>query len=145
MRLRPMFLILVTLCAALWRPVSSDAQALTGYQLRLYLAGGAAPLSTYDLQASAVTCGQPKTTVTGTATNPRVVAWDDPANPALDCRWTDPGTGPLLALPFSPTTTYTAAIVAINAAGASPESARSNPFTRPGATPAAPANLRVSP
>lgn len=145
MRRPPYILILLTLCAVLWRPASSDAQTVTGYQLRLYLAGGAAPLSTYDLQASAVQCDQPKTTVTGTAVNPRMVAWDNPANPATDCRWTDPGTGPLLALPFSPTTTYTATIVAINAAGSSPESARSNPFTRPGATPAAPANLRVSP
>lgn len=133
----------LALCAVLWLPASSAAQSVTSYQLRVYLAGAASPLTTFDFAAGAVTCGQPKAAASATVTNPTTVAWDDPGNAALDCRWTDTGTGPLFALPFSVTNTYTSALVAINAAGASAESARSNPFSRPGSPAAAPVNVRL--
>lgn len=123
----------------------AGAQTITGYQLRVYLTGGgAAPVTTYDMGLAGVTCGQPKTPAPVTAANPNTVLWDDPTNAALDCRWVDPGTGPLLALPVSVTASYTAAVVALSTAGPSPESARSNSFTRPGLPPAALVNVRVT-
>jgi len=134
-------LLIVLLCI----PALADAQTITSYQMRVYLTGGgAAPVTTYDIPAAAVTCGQPKVTVAGAVTNPTRAAWDDPADPARDCVWTDTGSGVLFALPFSLTSTYTASLVATNAAGTGPESPRSNPFSRPGLAPGALANVRLS-
>lgn len=121
----------------------ADAQPITGYQLRIFAQGGAAPISTFDIPASAVTCGLPKIAV-GTATaNPTRARWDDPSDATRDCGWTDNGTGPLFALPFSSTLIYEATLRSVNVAGPSPESARSNPFSRPGAVPPTPGNLRL--
>lgn len=124
------------------------AQTITGYQLRIYLnGGGAAPVTTYDFSAAAVACGvTPKAVApAGVAANPNTLSWDNPTNPTIeDCRWTDPGTGPLLALPFSMTSTYTARVVYVNTAGMGPEGTPSNPFSRPGSSPVTfPANVRM--
>ncbi len=123
----------------------AGAQALTGYQLRIYLnGGGPAPVTTYDIPLNAVTCGQPRVNVTGPVTNPNTALFEDDANRTLDCRWVDNGTGPLFALPFSLTSTYTSRIHYVNAAGIGPESPSSNLFTRPGSSPATfPANVRM--
>lgn len=123
-------------------PVS--AQPATGYQLRIYLSGGTSPVTTFDIAAGMFACGQPKVpTPVGTVQNPTTIAWEASAGDATDCKFIDSGSGPLLALPFSVTNTYTAKIVAINSAGSSPESAPSNPFSRPGLPPSAPANVRL--
>lgn len=137
---------IVLALSLLLAPLASfaDAQALTGYQIRFYLeGGGAAPVSTFDFTAAQVQCGQAKSTAPSAVLNPTVVRWDDPADPARDCVWTDTGTGPLFAIPFSATNVYRGRLVAVNAAGQSPESAPSNPFSRPGLAPAAPVNVRL--
>lgn len=133
---------LIGLALLLWA-ATAQAQTVTGYQLAVYLQGGVSPTTTYDIPAAAVTCGQPRVTVTGTQANPTRARWNDPANAAADCVWTDTGTGPLLGLPFNPTAVYEATVRAVNAAGVSGESPRSNPFTRPGSVPSAPAGLRI--
>lgn len=143
--MKHLILSTITVLALLICAQDVGAQTITGYQLRVYLTGGgAAPVTTYDIASAAVTCGQPKTPVpTAGVTNPNTAVWDDPANATLDCRWVDNGTGPLFALPFSLTSTYTSRMVAVNAAGASPESLASNSFTRPGQPLAAPVNVRM--
>ncbi len=93
------------------------------------------------LPPTAITCGQPKTSVV-TNTNPGGLAWDDSTNPAFDCVYRDPGTGILLALPFGPTS-YIVTLQATNSAGVSAPSAPSLPFTRPGQAPGAPTGARV--
>jgi hypothetical protein len=140
-----MRLTLCTLAVLIGMSVSADAQTITSYTLNIYLQGATTPTSSTVLPVSSVQCGiTPKATVTGTPANPSRVYWDDEAAPTTaDCRWVDGGTGPILALPFNPTAVYTAKILATNAAGDSPESAASNPFSRPGASPAARTGVRV--
>lgn len=137
--------ILSALCAVLLLPVWSEAQSLTTvYQVRIYLEGGASPVTTYDIAVADVRCGQPKVAAPSAVYNPSVIRWDDALNPTgHDCTWTDSGTGPLFALPVSLTNVYRARMVAIDPIGTSPESAPSNPFSRRG-LPAAPANVRMS-
>jgi hypothetical protein len=135
---------LVTLLLLLL-PVVGRAQAITSYTLNVYLQGGSTAVSSAVLAVANVQCGiTPKATVTGTPSNPSRVYWDDEAAPTTaDCRYVDPGTGPILALPFNPTAVYVAKILATNAAGSSPESAASNPFSRPGSAPSARTGVRV--
>lgn len=122
---------------------SAQAQSISQYELAIYLQGGVSPVTTATIPVSAWTCGQPVVTVTGTQVNPSRIRMQDPANAALDCVYSDPGTGPLLALPFNPTAVYEGALRAVNAAGSSGESARSNLFTRPGTVPSVPARVRI--
>ena len=127
-------------------PTAAQAQPVTGYTLAVYLRGGDAPTVTHAVPAAEVVCGQPRQTAPAVVANPRYVRWNDPSAPALDCVWDSGATaGPLFALPFSPTQEYDATLRAVNTAGASPESARSNPFSRPGVAPAVLSGLRVLP
>lgn len=115
--------LVVALLLLAARAFAQDAP--TSYELRIYQ-GGTAPVSTTTFLASAVTCGLAKVTVpTTTIVNPVRVIWEDPADPTKDCI-ADQSTY-LLARPVG---TYTASLVAVNEAGASAESARSNPFAR---------------
>lgn len=135
--------LLTVLIGVVAIPAGADAQPATSYSVRIYAQGGAAPISTYDIPAAQVTCGLAKLVV-GTATaNPTRISWDDPADATKDCRWTDAGTGPLFALPFSSTLIYEMTLRAVNSVGPTPESGRSNPFSRPGAVPPTPGHLRV--
>lgn len=122
-------------------PVS--AQTITEWRLAIYLQGGATPISTFTIPLASAQCGQPTVPVTGTQINPTQIRWEDPAAPALDCRYVDSGTGPLLALPFNPTAVYDSTLRAVNTAGQSAESPRSNPFSRPGTVPSVPGRLRI--
>ncbi len=125
---------------------SASAQTITGYVLKLSTQAGAA-VSTTPLALSVVTCGvSPKAPPpSGSPTNPKKVMWDDPASPATaDCLYTDPGTGPLFALPFG-ATAYLAVIDATNSAGTSPDSLPSNSFTHPGTVAPALTGVRVTP
>ena len=124
-------------------PTATEAQSVTEYRLGIYIQGGLSPITSVSLPVSAFVCGQPKVAVTGTQVNPSRMRMDDPTNAALDCVYVDPGTGPLLALPFNPTTIYEGTLRAANTAGVSVESARSNPFSRPGTIPPAPVGLRI--
>lgn len=124
--------------------VGVDAQTVTSYRLNIYIQGAGTPTTSFDFAAAQVTCGQARPTGGGgTVANPNQARWEDPANATLDCVWTDNGTGPLFALPFNPAVTYDSALVAVNIAGPGAESARSNPFTRPGVVPPARTNFRV--
>lgn len=139
---RSRLLIVAVLGLAL--PAPARAQAVTAYTLGIYQQGATAPQTTTVLAAANFLCGQtPKLVVSGTVTNPSHVVMDDPATPTTaDCVYTDPGTGPLLALPFGPTL-YTAALFATNGAGSSAYSAMSNPFARPGVAPGSPTGVRI--
>lgn len=107
-------------------PVCVTAQTPTSYVLKIYNAGASSPVQTFTFQASATVCNQ--TPLTGTTTvNPNKVIWDDIANSGKDCVWTDPGTGPLFAVPTPGN--YEGTLAASNTAGTSAESARS-PFSR---------------
>lgn len=134
-------ILMVLACASV-----AQAQTVTSYTLKTYnVANMSAPVSTYTFPAAQVTCGLTRVATPPTVTNPTTVLWEDPADPARDCRWVDPGTGPLFALPFSPVTVYRSRLAAVNAAGTGPDSPDSlNSFTRPGAVPASPALLRLS-
>lgn len=122
----------------------ASEQAITDYQLTIYLQGGATPVTTNTLAAAGFTCGQPRVAAPpGVAINPSRIRIQDPANSTLDCVYTDPGTGPLLALPFNPTAVYDATILATNISGSSGPSARSNPFSHPGTVPSVPGLLRI--
>lgn len=126
--------------------VSASAQAPTGYVLKLSTQAGAA-VSTTPLALSAVTCGvTPKAPPpSGAVTNPKKVIWDDPAAPTTaDCVYTDPGTGPLFALPFG-ATAYLMVADVVNSAGTSPDSLPSNSFTHPGTVAPALTGVRVTP
>ena len=120
------------------------AQAVTSYTFGVYNQGAPNPLQSTSIPAASFTCNVSKIVVTGTVVNPTQIAFNDPVNANKDCLYTDPGNGPLLALPFG-SQAYEATLTAVNSVGPSPVSARSGLFTRPGATAAAPTGLRVGP
>jgi hypothetical protein len=134
--------VLFVVITLAWVVVAS-AQSISSYNLAIFIQGGAAPISTAVLPAASFTCGQPRATVPPSVANPTRVVIEDPAASALDCVYTDGGGGPLLALPFNPTTVYTATVSATNSAGTSAASASSNSFTRPGSVPSAPRQVRI--
>ena len=128
---------------------SAAAQPITSYTLKVCVRGTdcSSPVQTQTIPVSEVRTGQPKVAApTGTIQNPRYVRWDDPASPStLDVVWDSGATsGQLFSLPFSTTLVYDSVITATNSAGVGPESARSNPFSRPGSAPAVPTGLRVT-
>jgi hypothetical protein len=133
------FVVLALLAAV----VIANAQTVTSYNLAIFIQGGASPISTAALPAASFVCGQPRVVVTAPVANPNKVVIEDPANAALDCVYVDGGSGPLLALPFNPTTVYVATLAGTNSAGTGPASAASNSFTRPGSVPSAPRQVRI--
>lgn len=116
--------------ALLVLPAIAQAQEVVpidGYRLNIYPGtGAAAPLTFTEFLSANVTCNQTPPPP-GTTINPNKAVWDDAANAGKVCIWTDPGTGPLLALP--PVGTFEATLSAYNAAGRSVESNRA-PFSR---------------
>lgn len=134
-------LILLGVLAA---PSSAFAQ-IDGYRLNIYPQAtppATTPIQSFDFQIGAITCNlaPPAATTTGVPVNPSRAIWDDPANAGRVCQWTDPGTGPLFAVPFGGT--YEAGLQAFNAAGRGPESNRA-PFSRLAPPSNAPAGLRL--
>jgi len=142
-----MFGVAMTAAIVMTAAVPVRAQAVTGYTVRVYNQGAAQPVQApTQFQAADFTCNQdaPAGTAGGTlVTNPSKILFDDPANAGKVCIWTDPGTGVLFSLPFG-TTVYEATITALNSAGESPESVRSNPFGRPGTVAPAPTGLKFT-
>jgi hypothetical protein len=137
-------IVLSLLGVLLLVPSGASAQAVDKWTLRIYLTGAASPLSApTDLLAASVLCNQPSPVV-GVPVNPTRVVFDDPVNVGKVCIWTDPGTGPLLSLPFG-VGGYEGTLTA-TADGLPPslESVRA-PFTRPGLTPGVPTGLRFVP
>src|SRR5262245_34520510 len=102
--------------------------------------------SPQTLNFSSFNCGQkPKLPrPTQVQVNPTRVVFDDPADTTADCIFTDSFTanGPLFSLPFG-TQPYETTSKFVSIGGTSPESARSNVFTHPGAPPAAPTGTRI--
>ncbi len=126
-------LVLVALSA-----LSASAQAPTAYTITLNTG------ATATIPIAQWTCGQTPKIPATSAVNPGRVVIDDPAAPTTaDCIYTDPGTGLLKSLPFSPAS-YTATATVTNSAGVSPLSATSLPFTRVGTVPGAPTGLRLA-
>lgn len=115
-----------------------EAQAITSYELHYYAVGAAVATATEGFSASSVVCNQAPPTSTVTV-NPTMVVWDDPALPGRVCRWDAPATALLQTAPIG---AWEAALVAINSAGVSPESARA-PFSRAAVPAPAPTGLRV--
>jgi hypothetical protein len=132
--------LLIVLLAALLVAASASAQTITSTTVTVTnTTTGIQTTST--LTPANIACGQPKV-VGALTTNARRIVWDDPLTPALDCIWTDPGTGVLLALPFGPAS-YTAVLRFANSVGTSAASAPSLPFTQPGLAPGVPTGVRV--
>lgn len=119
-------------------PVAAMAQTMPdSYQLKYYAAGAAAPLQQTDAFLSgAANCNAepPQVQPTELTVNPSVAVWDDPVNAGKVCIYAFPQNGALFSLPIGQT--FQATMVGINSAGASAESARSNPFSRLGPPPA---------
>lgn len=115
-----------------------SAQSISKWTVRTYNAGAGTPLQSFDLLAANVVCNQAP--ISGSTVNPDKVVFDDPINAGKVCVWTDPGTGPLFAVPFGGS--YEATLTATNSTGTSPESTRS-PFTRPGFAPGVPTGLKT--
>ena len=132
--------VLLALGALVLVASTASAQSIDKWQLRIYLAGAAVPISSTDLLVANVACGLPAP-LTGSTINPNKVGWDNVAPGSGFCRWDDPGTGVLNSLPFG-AASYDATLVAVNGTLVSAESAKAT-FTRPGVTPAAPTGLRV--
>lgn len=130
--------IVLAFVATLLLAASASAQTITGTTVTI-------TNTTTGITTTAallnVPCGQPKVVSTNTV-NARRIVWQDSTNAALDCIWTDPGTGILVALPFGPAS-YTATLMYTSAAGNSPQSLPSLPFTQPGLPPGAPISVRV--
>lgn len=134
-------LAVLTLTLALPRTVA--AQAITSYTFKVL--NGTTVVSTTNIPLTSFVCGQtPKVTVSGAPTNPKQIVIDDPASPTTaDCIYTDPGTGPLSALPFGPMS-YSAVIEAVNSSGLiSADDPSVDSFTRPGTAAPVPTGLRV--
>lgn len=123
----------------------AQAQPVTSYTVNIFLQGAGLPLTTATLPASSFLCSQtPKVPpATGSVANPGRFVVDDPAAPSTaDCIYVDPGTGPILALPFG-TQVFTATIAATSTGGTSVATAGLNSFTHPGASPSAPTGFRI--
>ena len=120
----------------------ASAQAITGYDVRIYNQGASAPLQ--GPTTLAVVCNQtPPAAPPATVVNPTKIWFTDAANAGKACVYSESGSGVLSALPFG-AANYEATVVAKNGAGASPESARSNLFSRPGSAPGAPTGLQIA-
>lgn len=134
-------IVLAVLSAA---PSLASAQSIDGYRLNVYPAGAAptaTPITFFDFTKTAIECNQaPEVVPPGVPVNPRRVLWDDPDNAGRVCRWVDPGTGPLFAVPFG--ASYDAGLQAYNEAGRGPESDRV-PFSRLSPPTVAPTGLRL--
>jgi hypothetical protein len=131
---------LTALLALLALPTLAQAQTIDKWTFRVYLAGAAAPQQPpLDLLAANVVCNQAPPTTTSTV-NPNKVVFDDIVTVGRVCIWTDPGTGPLFAVPFGGT--YEGTLTATNIAGTSAETPRV-PFSRPGFAPIVPSGLRL--
>lgn len=141
MKFRICAFAIMSLCLA----SAASAQAPTSYTIKIFNQGAPAPFTTANLPIAALTCGvTPKIPpIPTTAVNPLKVVLDDPADVTKDCIYADPGTGPILSLPFG-SQVYTATLVANYPAGSSADSGVSNPFSRPGVVGPVPTGLRIS-
>lgn len=140
--------LLSVLLLILPRPVSAQVGPIGTATVAFYDIGAAQPFQTPSvLQWANFACGQAKpTATTAPVVNPKALWLDDPANPNnLACIWNDPGTGILFALPIRSAPIESTIVLTTVSNLASPESARSNTFTRPGLPPGVPQGYRVGP
>lgn len=121
--------------------VAPRAQAQTGpdFNLRIYVAGAATPMSPPTLiPAAKVVCNQAAPASNASTKNPLRSVWDDPLNAGKVCTYIDDGTGPLAALPTA-FNKFEATITQVSGGVETDESNRA-PFQR---TPPAPKNVRL--
>lgn len=130
----------VSLLVALFALVASlaHAQAPTSYQANYYNVGAPSPLQSETFAASSAVCNQAPIAAASTV-NPSRVVLADTVNAGKICVISDPAGGTLVSLPVGTGTNYEGTLQAINAVGASAESARV-PFSR-GAAPPAPTGV----
>lgn len=117
------------------------AQTPDGVRLSIYQSGATSPTTSFDMLNAAIQCNQAPPAANASTVNPTRVSWNDTANAGRVCQWTDPGTGPLMALPLG--ASYEGGLRFFNAAGSGPESTRA-PFTRLGPPTVAPAGLLLT-
>jgi hypothetical protein len=141
-------LALIAAAALLLCSTPVRAQAITQVIHTVYLQGTNTVQQTATLNfPTGWSCGQkpkiPRPTVA--VVNPTRIILDDPADATADCIFTDSATanGGLFSLPFG-TNTYESTLKNVSSGGTSPESARSNLFTHPGAAPPAPTGTRIA-
>lgn len=144
MKIRLIVGALVAVACLSWVTPTS-AQTLTGLQVTFFRQGQTTPaVAPFTIPMSQFQCGQPIVAApAGTALNPDEYRVEDPADATKDCVKQAAAGDPLLLLAFDPAVTYTAKANWINSAGMGPESAASNPFSRPGLVPNAPTRLRI--
>lgn len=117
MRVLLVSLGIVLMSAGLW----AQTGTATSYVLKVYQAGSQTATSV-TVPSSAVQCNQAR--ITGSNVNPSKWRWDDPLNAGRDCVFDD--TARLQALADG---SYEGTATAVNADGASAETARV-PFVR---------------
>lgn len=120
-----------------------QAQTITQVRLSTYNQGAATSFQQTTIPMTSLTCGLPSgTQAPGVIHNPNRFFVPDPADATKECQYTDPGTGPLLSLPFG-TQVYYVTAAFINSVGPSPESPVSSFFDHAGTVPVAPARVRI--
>lgn len=129
---------------------TAQAQAITSWTLSTYTVTSIGPplvLSATPvvpptvIPLAAATCNQPAPPTNNV--NPNSAVWLDVNNAGKVCIWKDPGTGSILGVPFSSTTTYASTLTATDSAGTSTVSAAAL-FSKPGLVPAAPLGLVIT-
>lgn len=142
---RKMLLLVVTLLGIVVAPSLASAQPTTSYTANVYNeANMTAPVTTFEIALSSVVCGLAQISPAAVVPNPTKIVWKLNAADTTDCGFDFNQPGPLVALPFNPTTRYKIALVANNVSGASAPTVSANSFTKPGQAPASPAQVRVS-
>jgi len=121
----------------LWATTLS-AQTIDSYVIRIYVVGASSPLQAETVLAAATVCNQPDPGALSTV-NPTRIVWDDGAHPGQVCTFTETAGGVLVSVPVG--ANYEGTLSAVNAAGASAESARA-PFQRL-AVPLVPTHVRM--
>src|SRR4029077_8956857 len=99
--IRMIRLTVLALVALVLSVLPLQAQSIDKWQMRIYLAGAAAPITPVptDFLFANVSCALPTAPV-GSTINPNKASWSDPVTPTAFCLWLDPGTGVLNSLPF---------------------------------------------
>lgn len=124
---------------------TAGAQTITNTTVRFYNVGAPQPIAgPTTIPLASYVCNQTPPAAASPTVNPTKIVFDDTVNANKACVYTDSGTGPLLALPFG-TNSMEATLMFVTSTGiSSPESARSNSFTRPGVAPTAPTGVKVA-
>lgn len=124
---------------------SASAQPTTSFNADVFNAANmTAPVTSFVIQMSSVTCGLAPTNPAAVVPNPVAIEFALADADTTVCKFSFNQPGPLVALPFDPNTTYRMTLRAVNITGQSAPTTSLNSFTKPGQAPASPARVRVS-